>query len=134
MIGLDTNVLVRYLVQDDAIQAAAATTLIENMLSASNLGFISVVAITETAWVLQRAYRLTHAMIASALEALLASDVFVVECETEVMRAIIAVRRDHASFADALIGELGARNGCDYTATFDRNAARSVNFRLVQTA
>ena len=68
MIGLDTNVLVRYMAQDDEIQAKIATDLIERRLTESDPGFITIVAMTETAWVLERAYGLSAAEIARAIE------------------------------------------------------------------
>ena len=71
MIGLDTNVLVRYLTQDDPSQARLATELIERRLSEQDPGFISVVAMVETAWVLERAYGLRAADIAAVIERLL---------------------------------------------------------------
>ena len=71
MIGLDTNVLVRYLTQDDPSQARLATELIERRLSEQDPGFISVVAMVETAWVLERAYGLGAADIAAVIERLL---------------------------------------------------------------
>ena len=52
MIGLDTNVIVRYVVQDDPRQSAAATRLMEKTLSAENPGFVAVVTLCEVAWVL----------------------------------------------------------------------------------
>jgi predicted nucleic-acid-binding protein len=71
MIGLDTNILVRYLTQDHAIQSPIATDLIENRLSEHELGFVTTVALAETIWVLERAYRLNAVQIAGALTRLL---------------------------------------------------------------
>jgi predicted nucleic-acid-binding protein len=68
MIGLDTNVLVRYLTQDNPPQARLATELIERRLSEQDPGFISVVAMVETVWVLDRAYGLSAAAIAGVIE------------------------------------------------------------------
>ena len=70
MIGLDTNVLVRYLTQDDPSQARLATDLIERRLSHQDPGFISIVAMVETAWVLERAYGLSAAEVAAVIERL----------------------------------------------------------------
>jgi predicted nucleic-acid-binding protein len=66
MIGLDANILVRHLAQDDPIQSRKATELIEQRLTEENPGFVSVVAMAETVWVLERAYRLAAPDIASA--------------------------------------------------------------------
>ena len=79
MIGLDTNVLVRYLTQDDPIQSPQATRLIEQKLSEANPGFVSVVAIVETVWVLERAYGFAALEIATAIENALQADALVIE-------------------------------------------------------
>jgi len=131
MIGLDTNVLVRYLTQDDAAQSQQATELLERHLSEANLGFISLVAMVELVWVLDRAYRMAARQIAVAIERLLQTEVFVIEKEQEVFAAMIVLRQGGGSFADALIAELGLQAGCSYTLTFDIKAARLPGFKLV---
>ncbi len=131
MIGLDTNVLVRYLAQDDPVQSPKATALLESRLTPGNPGFVSVVAMVETAWVLDRSYGLADREIADALERLLQIDVLVVEDEAEVFSALAALRDGVGSFADALIGALGARAGCSRTLTFDARAQRLPNFAPV---
>ncbi|MEA2805032.1 MAG: hypothetical protein QOG78_1413 [Rhodospirillaceae bacterium] len=130
MIGLDTNILVRYLTQDDPGQSPRATELIERRLTEDNPGFISVVAMTETVWVLERAYRLSNVRIAEVIERLLQTSVLVVENEAEVFAAMTVLQEGSGSFADALIGELGDRAGCSVTLTFDQKAARLRNFGL----
>ncbi len=130
MIGLDTNILVRYLAQDDDVQAAMATKLMEQSLSESDPGFISIVAMVETAWVLERAYGLPDREIAAAIERILATDVIVVQQEQDVFTAMIALRDGRGSFADALIGVLGAEAGCTRTLAFDRKASRLSYFEL----
>jgi predicted nucleic-acid-binding protein len=131
MIGLDTNVLVRYLTQDDAAQSQQATELLERRLSEANPGFISLVAMAELVWVLDRAYRMAARQIAGAIERILQTEVFVIEKEQEVFAAMIALRQGGGSFADALIAELGLQAGCSYTLTFDIKAARLPGFKLV---
>ena len=130
MIGLDTNVLVRYLAQDDPVQSARATEIIERRLTEENPGFLSVVAMVETVWVLDRAYGLGRDEIAAAIERTLQIDVIAVENEQEVFTAMIAFKQGKSSFADAIILSLGARAGCAYTFTFDRRASRLSGFRL----
>ena len=107
MIGLDTNILVRYLAQDDPVQSPKATEPIERQLTEENPGFVSVVAMVETVWVLDRAYGLADHAIAAAIERALRADVLVVESEQEVFAAMIALKEGHGSFADALIGAVG---------------------------
>jgi predicted nucleic-acid-binding protein len=131
VIGLDTNVLVRYLAQDDPVQSGQATELIERRLSGENPGFVSVVAMVETAWVLDRAYHLADHEIAAAIERMLQADILVVENEQEVFTAMTALKEGRGSFADAIIAALAAAAGCSRTLTFDRKALRLPGFELV---
>ena len=128
MIGLDTNILVRYLAQDDPIQSPKATEIIERRLTEDDPGFVSVVAMVETVWVLERAYGLSGPEIAAAVERTLQADVLVIQIEQEVFAAMTVLKEGQGSFADALIGALGARAGCSRTLTFDREAARLPGF------
>jgi len=124
MIGLDTNVLVRYLAQDDPVQTPKATDLLERQLNEDNPGFVSVVTMVETVWVLERAYRLKPPEVAAAVERMLQAEVLLVESEQEVFTAMIALKEETGSFADALIAALGAKAGCSHSLTFDRDACR----------
>ena len=131
MIGLDTNVLIRYLTRDDPVQSAKATEILERRLTPKNPGFVSVVAMVETVLVLDRAYGLTAQEIAAAVERLLQVEVLAIENEQEVFTAMVAVKQGRGSFADALIAELGARAGCTRTLTFDQKTLRLPSFELV---
>ena len=131
MIGLDTNVLVRYFTQDDPQQFRKATELIEGRLIESNPGFISLVALMETIWVLTRSYGFGTPAIAKAIERMLQADTLVVQNEQEVFTAMTMMRTGQSSFADALIGALPAWAGCETTLTFDRKAARLGGFTLL---
>ncbi len=130
MIGLDTNILVRYLVEDDPTQSAKAAEIIERRLTEENPGFVSTVAMVEIVWVLDRAYGLGSDEIASAIERTLQIDVLVVENEQEIFTAMMALKQGKASFADAIILALDARAGCSYALTFDQKASRLSEFRL----
>jgi predicted nucleic-acid-binding protein len=130
VIGLDTNVLVRYLAQDDPVQSQQATELIERRLTEEDPGFVSIVAMVETAWVLDRAYGLSDDEIAAAIERMLQAEVLVVESEQEAFTAMIMLREGRGSFADALIAALGAKAGCSSTLTFDLKASRLPGFDL----
>jgi predicted nucleic-acid-binding protein len=131
MIGLDTNVLIRYLTQDDPVQSAKATEVIERRLTPKNPGFVSVVAMVETVWVLDRAYSLTAKEISTVVERLLQVEVLAIENEQEVFTAMVALKQGRGSFSDALIAELGARAGCARTLTFDQKALRLPGFEIV---
>jgi predicted nucleic-acid-binding protein len=131
MIGLDTNILVRYLTQDDPVQSGKATDILERRLTAKNPGFVSAVVMVETVWVLNRAYGLTAQEIAATVERLLQVDVLIVEDEQQVFTAMVPLKQGRASFGDALIAELGTRAGCTRTLTFDQKAGRLPGFELV---
>ena len=130
MIGLDTNILVRYLTLDDPVQSRKATEIFERRLTEDEPGFVSIVAMVETVWVLDRAYGFAADEIAAAVERMLQADLLVVENEQEVFTAMTAVKEGQGSFADAVIAALGARAGCSHTLTFDHKAARLGSFEL----
>lgn len=129
MIGLDTNILVRYLTQDDATQSPKATDVIERRLTEEQPGFVSLVVMVETVWALERAYGLPAHEIAAAVERMLQTDVLVVENEQEVFTAMIALKERRGSFADAMIAALGVKRGCSCTLTFDEKALRLPGFK-----
>ena len=131
MIGLDTNVIVRYVVQDDPRQAAAATRLMERTLSADNPGFISIVTICEIGWVLAECYAADRARIAAVVQALLETRQIVVESAELVWKALRAWRGSAADLSDALIGAIAAANGARTTVTFDKAAAKLPGFELL---
>lgn len=130
MIGLDTNILVRYLTQDDPVQSPKATQILERQLTEETPGFVCIVVMVETVWVLERAYGLPTHKIAAAVERMLQADVLVIENEQEVFTAMIALKEGQGSFADSVIAALGARAGCSCTLTFDHKAARLRGFEL----
>jgi predicted nucleic-acid-binding protein len=123
MIGLDTNVLVRYIMQDDAKQAALASRLVESLTDSA--GFIPLVVIAELSWVLSSAYSLSREQLAEALEGVLRSKEWVVEKADIVWQAVRLFRSGSADFADCLIFRSAAAAGCEKTMTFDRDAAKS---------
>ena len=130
MIGLDTNVLIRYLTLDDPVQSAKAAEVIDR-LTPKNPGFVSIVATVETVWILDRAYSLTAQEISTAVERLLPVEVLSIENEQQVFTAMVALKQGRGSFSDALIAELGVRAGCARTLTFDRKALRLPGFEIV---
>jgi predicted nucleic-acid-binding protein len=130
MIGLDTNVLVRYITLDDPVQAARAAQIIERQLTLDKPGFVSLVTMVEVAWVLESFYEFSDEQIAAAIERMLQTPALSVQNEREVFTAMIALRNNTTSFSDALIGALGAWAGCSSTLTFDRKTARLKEFQL----
>jgi predicted nucleic-acid-binding protein len=127
MIGLDTNVLVRYFTQDDPVQSRIANAFMAR-LSTDDPGFVSVIVVVEVAWVLESVYRLSDVEIAAVIEQLLQADALVVDREKEVYTALAALRGGVGSFADTLIAALSAGAGCSATVTFDLKALRIPGF------
>lgn len=132
MIGLDTNVLVRYVVQDEPAQSAVATRLIETKLSQDNPGFVTSVTLCELAWVLADCYGADRPKIATVIGTLLATRQIRVEHADRVWRALRAWNSVAADFSDALIGEIVADHDGEKTVTFDRKAAKLPGFELLQ--
>ncbi len=131
MIGIDTNVVIRFLAQDDEKQSPIATRFISR-LTKDRPGFISAVVLAEISWVLSRAYKSPREDIAGAVEGLLRSTELVVENADAAYRALGVYRGARAlEFADALIAETAALAGASETVTFDRNAASEGGMRLV---
>jgi predicted nucleic-acid-binding protein len=131
VIGIDTNVLVRYLAQDDPKQSAVATRFIEARLSADDPGFVSTITLCEIAWVLADAYGADRKRIRAAVEGLLATKQLVIERAELVWKALRAWEGVSADFSDALIGQIAIADGAEKTVTFDRAAARLPGFELL---
>jgi len=131
MIGLDTNVLVRYIVQDDPKQSAKATRLIES-LTAAEPGFVSVIALVELVWVLSSFYGWSRDQVAQTLDLLLRSKELIIDRADLVLKAVRVFRAGSADFADCLIERTGAAAGCRQTMTFDVGASKSAGMTLVQ--
>ena len=130
MIGLDTNVLVRYIAQDDATQSQRASTLIESLTDV-NQGFISVVAVVELVWVMQGSYQTTQREIVAILEKLLRVGVFHVENAEVVLKALHIYAHTNTDFADCLIERSGHHARCSHTVTFDSAAAKRAGMCLI---
>jgi predicted nucleic-acid-binding protein len=130
VIGIDTNVLVRYVMQDDAAQATRANEFIDQ-LTESRPGYVTTIVLAEMYWVLHRGYKSDKESVVAILQGLLDSKEIVVERADTVRRALRRAA-DSADFADALIAELGVDAGCERTVTFDQNAAKTAGIRLLE--
>ena len=130
MIGLDTNVLVRYIMQDDARQSPLATRLVES-LSAESPGFVPLVSAVELAWILSSAYGLDRAQLVEAFEGLLRTKEIVIDRAETVWKALRVFQSGSADFADCLIERSAAAAGCARTMTFDRGAVKGCAMVLV---
>ena len=131
MIGLDTNVILRYLLQDDPRQSRQANRIVDRQLSEQNPGFIDLVSVLEIVWVLRSLLKQTPAEIAGHIERLLAADMLKVQNELQVFEAAFALKRGGAEFEDALIGALNSWAGCSTTLTFDQKATRLPQFQRI---
>lgn len=127
MIGLDTNVLLRLLVQDDAAQAKQAEDFIGTACSSEDPAFINRVVLCELVWVLETGYRYPRARIVATLENILRTRQFAIEDAQEAWSSVTAYRAG-GDFTDAFIAAVNLRRGCRHTATFDRKASRQAGF------
>jgi predicted nucleic-acid-binding protein len=131
VIALDTNVLVRFLVQDHPSQAKLATKVIDQLTDDAR-GFVSREVLIELVWVLERGYRLGRDEIAAAIEGLLTATELQIEGSDEVGSAVDLYRNDGFGFADLMIAAAARRVGAAELVTFDRKAARLPGVRLLR--
>ncbi len=130
MIGVDTNVLVRYVTQDDPIHSALANRVLAQF-SADFPMFVSLVALVEAVWVLRRSYRIDEVTVTNFVDSLLAAPEVVVQAPDVVRRALTLSREHTTSFSDAVIAMLGIDADCDETLTFDKRASELPGMRLL---
>lgn len=128
MLGLDTNVLVRFLVQDDQAQFERAQKIIGRESRTGGGVLISLLVLLETEWVLRSRYSLTKAEILVAFSGLLASAELRFEDEHSIEAALFAWKDSPADFADCLIGARHRALGCRATASFDAKATKLPGF------
>ena len=131
MNGLDTNILVRYLVDDDQRQSELVSRIIEAGVEQGETFFISDVVVCELVWVLDSAYQFGKEDILLGLEAVLAGDAFEFANHDRLRRAYISYKEGSGDYADYLIGVFGSENGCDTTLTFDKSLKDHSEFSLL---
>jgi predicted nucleic-acid-binding protein len=127
MTGIDTNVLVRYLVQDDPEQARKATRFITNECSSEDPGLINRIVLCELVWVLETAYGYARENVALALEKILRTTQFTIEDHQEAWSSFREYQ-DGGDFGDSFISAVNRRLGCERTVTLDRKAGRRSGF------
>lgn len=130
MIGLDTNVLLRAVANDDPVQSPRARALLSS-LSKPAAAVVNVVTLVEFAWTLRSRYRYRRSEIDRIIELLLRSPVDLVLERDAVNEALVRCRDEGLDFADALVGELNLAAGCKTTWTFDHKASTSTAFGAV---
>ncbi len=131
MIGLDTNVLVRAITQDDPKQFRTVQALLDDAEASGEHVYVNTVVLCGLASTLQRSYRFDHPQLARAIEMLLTIPIFEIEHRAVVLRALSAFAVGKAGFPDYLIGELNAEQRAAPTATFDRGLRASARFRIL---
>lgn len=131
MKALDTNVLVRYLVQDDPVQGRKAATFIEGAATAGEQILVSNVVLCETVWVLDSAYGYDKAEIETAIGKLMMAATFCFEDKNVVNLAYEDYRTAAVDFADCLIGRLHGSMRCEPTVSFDLSLRKIPTFQIV---
>lgn len=134
MIGLDTNVIVRYLTQDDPAQSQIANTVINKAIDQGELLWISLLTLAETTWVLERAYKIPKNKMVEVLHTLLQIQELMIEKHDIVWHALHDYKKcKEAGFVDCLIGRQNISNDCLFTYTFDKDAAKEIKtFQLLE--
>jgi predicted nucleic-acid-binding protein len=131
MIGLDTNVLVRYLVQDDPGQSRKATQVIAKRCTRDVPGFVNRIVLCELVWVLESAYGYSKDTIVAVLEKLLRTSQLKIEDMQSAWIAFRMYQKGKADFADCLLGTTNQLGGCNETVTFDQAASKLEDFQLL---
>ena len=124
MIGIDTNIFVRFLVDDDPTQSSVARRFL-SARTGDEPAYVSAVVVAETVWVLTRGFKYPLATVTKLLHDILEADGLIIE-HTEELDALFSSPEPRADLADYLIAWAAKRAGCQFTLTFDKNAASRV--------
>lgn len=122
MIGLDTNILVRYITQDDPAQAKKVNAIMQGDLSEQNLGFVTLIVLIELTWVLESCYEQSKDSIINVVEGLVTTKQILIERADLVHLALKSFAKGNGDFSDALIARIAIDNGCSKIITFDKKA------------
>jgi len=125
MIGIDTNVLVRYIAQDDPAQSRRATSFIENECSEAAPGFVGLVVLVEVVWVCESTYGAAKVEVADIVRRILSIRQLVVQDSETAWKALRLFESSKTDFADCLVAHSAIASGCKGVVTFDRRAAKS---------
>ena len=133
MFALDTNILVRYIVQDDTEQSAIANNIIDG-LNSDNSAFIACVVLCELNWVLKSGYKISKEQAIDILEKIITIPVFNIEHFDCCLKALKSYKNGQADFSDYLILEIAKLNGYKCVLTFDKNALKSDGFQDIKNS
>ena len=131
MIGIDTNILVRYITQDDQQQSKKASHFIETQLTKESPGIISKIVLCELAWVLSTAYTYPKKQIAEVIQQILITQEFLIEDSENAFKALKLYQNKSAGFADCFLAQTHQVIGAEYTISFDKKGLKSKLFHLV---
>jgi predicted nucleic-acid-binding protein len=131
MLGIDTNVLIRFLVRDNEVQFDKARKLIKREVTAGRRVFVNQLVLMETEWVLRSRYAVIKPQIIEAFSGLLEADDIQFEDEPTIEEALFLWRDSAADFADCLIGAKNRRLGCSATASFDLKASKLPGYKTI---
>ncbi len=132
MIGIDTNILVRYFTQDNLEQAQIVEQLIDSYATSFNSLFVNNIVMCELIWVLERGYKYSKEEVSKVIKQMLSTEEFAFENQELLWLALSQYNQNKLDFSDALIGELNKKFGCSETLTFDRAAIKANNFKLAE--
>ena len=132
MIGLDTNVVIRYLVQDDPVQTAVANRIFEKEITSVNKGLICPIVLCEIVWVLLRSYKQKKEKVQEVIRTLLLADNIEMQHRDSVWKALREFEQGSADFSDFLIAHINQECGATFTLTFDRSASQHRLFRTAK--
>lgn len=131
MIGIDTNVLIRYIVQDDPDQSKTASQYLEQNCTVDSPGFLNHLVLCEIVWVLKRAYKYDKVIIVEVLKKILMTAEFSIENSDLVWKAMKEYELGQADFSDYIIGLSNLQNNCEYTVSFDKSVADFPGFVIL---
>lgn len=132
MIGIDTNILVRYFTQDNLEQAQIVEQLIDSYATSFNSLFVNNIVMCELVWVLERGYKYSKEEVSKVIKQMLSTEEFAFENQELLWLALSQYNQNKLDFSDALIGELNKKFSCSETLTFDQAAIKANNFKLAE--
>lgn len=125
MIGIDSNVLLRFILADDPAQFEVAKGFI-NERSMADPAFISLLVFAETCWVLRRRYKYGNEVIAAAFRQLLAAEELIFEDEYYIDELVAEDTPLNFDLSDHVVAHIAVRSGCSKIVTFDAKAAKRI--------
>jgi predicted nucleic-acid-binding protein len=133
MIAIDTNILVRYLTQDDLAQAKIVDNFLKKYFGNSQSIFINNIVLCEVVWVLERGYKYTKALIASAIRSILSTEEFAFEHQNILWIALEEYELKSFDFSDSLIAQINKHHGAEKTLMLDKEAVDNSLFSYIET-